>query len=180
MFRFFRRSSSATLIDLLHGEIMARSRQPEFYRDLGVADTIDGRFEMVTLHAAIAVRLLGRSPPPGPEVARDLTDSLFHHFEIALRESGVSDIAVPKRMKKLAQSYLGRAQAYAAALDGPDPDLLGAALARNVFLVESPNDAPAARKLARYVRALDECVNRAGMSALLDNDVDWPRAGDYV
>jgi cytochrome b pre-mRNA-processing protein 3 len=150
VFSFFRRSSNKAVIDRLHGEIMAGARQPEFFLSYGVADTVEGRFELLCLLATTALRRIEALPAPGPEIAQALTDSIFAHFDVALREIGVGDITVPKRMKKMAQGWLGRSAAYRGALDAGDEAVLGRAIARNVYGDERrENDSPV-RRLARY------------------------------
>ena len=116
IFGLFRGTANRRLIDRLHGEIVAAARDPVLFTQYGVADDLDGRFESVALHAALVLRRLNLLPPPGPQIAQDLADAVFQHFDIALREMGVGDISVPKRMKTLAEAFLGRAAAYDRAL----------------------------------------------------------------
>jgi len=153
VFGLFRRSPNEALIDRLHGEIMAGSRQPAFFVEYGVADTLEGRFEMLCLVATIAVRRIGALPPPGPDIAQEVTDSIFRHFDVALRQVGVGDLTVPKKMKKMAQGYLGRVSVYGAALEGDDDAALALALARNVFGDEGRAGSAQCVRLARYARA---------------------------
>src|SRR5271165_3215938 len=114
--RMLQRSRNVRVIDRLHGEIVAAARRPVFYREFGVEDTFEGRFEVFTLHAVLSIRQLGRYPSPGRDMAQDLTDSIFRHFDVMLREIGVGDLSVPKRVKSMAEAFLGRAAAYDAAL----------------------------------------------------------------
>src|SRR4051812_10164704 len=86
IFGLFRRSSNQAIIDRLHGEIMASARQPALFLDFGAPDTLEGRFEALTLIATLHVRRLMALGPPGPEIAQQLTDALFAHFDVALRE----------------------------------------------------------------------------------------------
>lgn len=159
---------------------MARSRQSEFFSELGVADTIYGRFEMVALHAAMVVGRLNTCAPPGPEIASDLTDTVFAHFEIALRETGVGDITVPKRMKKMAQSYLGRGKAYGEALASGDQQQLQDVLARNIYGAESAAQVDKIGQLAAYSRAIFQRLADATLDDLLNDTVDWPDVADYL
>ena len=128
------------------------------FTQYGIADDIDGRFESLALHAALALCRLNRLPPSGPEIAQDLTDTLFRHFDAALREIGVGDISVPKRMKGLAAAFLGRASAYDRALS-QDHSALCAALARNVYAGRGNAD-----RLARYVEAIDAALGEATLA----------------
>lgn len=166
IFKMFLRNPNEALIARLHGEIMAQARHPAFFIDYGVADTPEGRFEMVALHVLMAVRRLNDLASPGPELAQDLTDAMFQHLEIAFRELGVSDTAVPKRMKKHASAWLGRARAYGAALDADDREGLAKALARNVY--GAPDEiSEQAWRLSRYVFALGQKCAGAELNAFL-------------
>src|ERR1700732_2591415 len=132
VFGLFRRSANRQLIDRLSGEIVASARDPVLFTEYGIDDSLEGRFEAVTLHAVLVLRRLNRMDPPAPEIAQDLTDAIFRSFEIALREMGVGDISVPTQMKSIAGAFLARAAAYDMALRGGAP-ALKAALARNVY-----------------------------------------------
>ena len=170
IFGLFKRNPNRQVIDRLHGEIMAAARQPALFIDYGVADTVDGRFEVLTLLATIVVRALTRLEAPGPELAQQLTDAIFAHFDVAMRESGVSDVGVPKRMKKLAQGYLGRSASYRTALDRADQAELATAISRNVFGGESPH----AADLAKYAMLCQSSLEKAGREAYLSGPLPFP------
>lgn len=148
IFGLFRRAPHKALIAKFHGDIVAAARRPALYRDYGVADSLDGRFELLTLHAGLLLRRLDALPPPGPEVAQGLSNEVFANLDAGLRETGVSDIGVPKKMKKLAEAFLGRSRAYEKAF-AEGGGALERALARNVY-AGGPGDAA---RLARYVKA---------------------------
>ena len=155
-FSFLRRSRNMDLINRLHGEIMAAARQPAFFIYYGVADTVAGRFEMLSLHAGLLIWRIETLPAPGPDLAQDLTDAVFRNIDIALREIGVGDVAMPKKMKVMAQGYLGRTVAYRMGLHAPETEGLARALARNVYGDEICFETPDCRRLARYTRRLHE------------------------
>ena len=165
IFGLFRGTANRRLIDRLHGEIVAAARDPVLFTQYGVADDLDGRFESVALHAALVLRRLNLLPPPGPQIAQDLADAVFQHFDIALREMGVGDISVPKRMKTLAEAFLGRAAAYDRALAAGHAALC-AALSRNVYAGRSD-----ASRLARYVEALDEAFAAATLADFVERPI---------
>jgi cytochrome b pre-mRNA-processing protein 3 len=167
--RLFRRSANRQLIDRLSGEIVAAARDPVLFTEYGIDDSLEGRFEVVTLHAVLVLRRLNRFDPPAPEIARDLTDAIFRSFEIALREMGVGDISVPKRMKTIAGAFLGRAAAYDMALRGGAP-ALKAALARNVYDGRGNPE-----RLARYVEAASQALADASLAAFITGPVPFPR-----
>jgi cytochrome b pre-mRNA-processing protein 3 len=166
--RLFRRAANRQLIDRLSGEIVAAARDPVLFTEYGIEDSMEGRFEAVTLHAVLVLRRLNRMDPPAPDIAQDLTDAIFRSFEIALREMGVGDISVPKRMKTIAGAFLGRAAAYDRALRGGAP-ALKAALARNVYDGRKNPD-----RLARYVEMANEALTEASLGAFTLGPVPFP------
>ena len=182
IFALFRRSANARLIERLHGEIMAGVRQPALYVEYGVADTFDGRFELLVLLMVLFVRRLARMPAPGPDIAQELTDQMFAELDAAMREMGVGDLAVPKRIKKQAAAFLGRRNAYDGALDAEGMDELQAALARNVYgeAPEGVASAHAAVRLARYVRAVDAALAGQSIEAIVRGPVALPAAADIA
>ena len=153
-FGLFRRSNNRQVIDRLHGEIVAMVRQPSLYRDYGVEDTFEGRFELLVLISALFVRRLALLPAPGPDLAQELTDGVFAALDSSLREMGVGDLAVPKRMKKLASSFLGRRQAYEEGLRASDGEALAVALSRNVHGGKHDPESVEVQRLARYAFAI--------------------------
>ncbi|MEH3146810.1 MAG: ubiquinol-cytochrome C chaperone [Methylobacterium frigidaeris] len=150
----FRRGEAARrrAIEALHVRINAASRVPALYTELGVPDSVEGRFEALCLHVVLVLRALRRLPPPAGDIAQDLVNSVFTQLDASLRELGVGDMGVSKRMKKLAQAFYGRASAYDAALDAGDAGALALALARNVL---GRDDPAAAAGLSAYVAAAD-------------------------
>ncbi len=155
MFSLFRRSPNKAVIDRLHGEIMAGARQPAFFIEYGVADTVEGRFELLCLLGTVAVRRIEAIEGLGPQIAQELTDAFFTHFDVALREMGVGDLTVPKKIKKMAQGWLGRGSAYRAALAQDDAQELAVAIARNVYGDEGRATDAGPHRLARYAVAQD-------------------------
>lgn len=163
----FRRRSSQALVERLYLQIVAAARQPGFFRaPYDIADTLEGRFELLTLYSFLVLRRLSALPPPAPDLAQDLTNQIFAGFDAALREMGVGDLTVPKRMKRLAGDFGGRSTAYARALDGVEP--LEAVLARNVFGSSVSQGAVA---LAQWTWAADAALAKA---ALVDFETQLP------
>jgi cytochrome b pre-mRNA-processing protein 3 len=146
-FRLWRRNDS---IAVLYGAIVAQARSPAFYRDYGVPDTLDGRFELIVLHTMLIVRRLAEDNVHMRKLGQAVFDQFCRDMDRNLRELGVGDLAVPRHMQKMGEAYYGRASAYEAALDSGDSNVLAAALARNIFSTTS--DPPSgARRLAAYV-----------------------------
>ena len=120
LFGWFRAAANRKTIGRLNDEVVAAVRRPAFYES-GVPDTFNGRFEVLVLHTTLVVRRMRSLEAPGSAVAQDLIDAVFRNLDPAMRELGVGDMAVPKRMKKLAEAFLGRSIAYDAALQQPLP-----------------------------------------------------------
>jgi cytochrome b pre-mRNA-processing protein 3 len=165
IFGLFRGNANRRAIDRLHREIVAAARDPVLFTDYGITDDVDGRFESVALHAALVLRRLKRFPSPGPEIAQDLIDAAFRQFDVALREIGVGDISVPKRMKTLAEAFLGRANAYDGALNEGHLALC-AALSRNVYGAARDAD-----DLAGYVERIDQTFAGATLVQFLEGPI---------
>jgi cytochrome b pre-mRNA-processing protein 3 len=165
IFGLFRGAINRRAIERLHSEVVAAARAPFLFTQYGIADDVDGRFESLVLHAALVLRRLNFFPAPGPEIAQDLADALFRHFDATLREIGVADISVPKRMKTLAEAFLGRSNAYHRAL-GEGHAALCAVLSRNVY---------AGRRdvgdLAGYVETLDKTLANATLAELVEGPI---------
>ena len=154
--RWRARRASIALIEQLRGEIVAAARRPALYETLGAPDRWDGQFELLTLHVGLVLRRLVAIGSLGHDMAQDLVNSVFLHFDDTLREMALSDVAVSKRLKKIKEAFYGRNAAYAAALNsGSRPDL-EAALARNVF--GAPNGARLAGALADYVVSVEAAL----------------------
>ncbi len=160
---FGSRRKNAVIVDRLHEAVVVAARRPVFYAELGVPDTLEGRFDCVALHATLVVRRLRALPDPASDLAQDFVDALFTNFDRALRELGVGDLAVPKRMKTLAAAFLGRAKAYEAALAADDA-VLAETLARNV-LARTDVVPEEARRLARWVRMTVDSMDAVGLDA---------------
>jgi cytochrome b pre-mRNA-processing protein 3 len=156
----------------LYGAIVAQARAPVFYAEMGVADTVDGRFEMVVLHTQLVVRrLLAASPETAP-VGQEVFDLFCADMDRSLRELGVGDMAVPKRMKKMGEAYYGRAAAYEEPLAGKDEAALSAALQRNVYADgDSRGDAV---RLAAYVLAAAAALAAQPPAEIADGSPAFP------
>lgn len=128
----------------LYVTTVAAARDPYLYTDCGVPDTLDGRFDLIGLHAFLLIRRLTREPEPGPTVAQAVFDAMFSDMDINLRELGVSDLAVGRRVKDMWEAFHGRSRAYAEALDAADDPALEAAIARNVWRGADPPPGSAA------------------------------------
>lgn len=133
---------------LLYEAIVAAARRPRAYAEWGVADTIDGRFDMICLHTFLVLdRLKGRAN----DLRQNLVDELFRDMDRSLREMGVGDISVGKKVRKMAEVFYGRVAAYDTAVTAGRHEL-ERAIARNVYGGAAPE-----RGLARLT---DDAMNR--------------------
>ena len=174
IFGLFRRAGNEAVIDRLYLAIVAAARQPALYADLHVPDTFEGRFESLVLHAILILRRLQRCDAPGPAMAQHLVDTVFKHFDRTLREMGVGDTTVPKRMRTMAEAFGGRSAAYDAALRGARDELVES-LARNVYA--GKRDAVA---LTEYVEASTAALAMTPLQAFLDGVPHFPDAASFA
>lgn len=136
--------------DVLYNLAVAQARSPAFYTSLGVADRIDARFELYTLHVLLLVlRLRDENTEQGRDAAQDLFDTYVSALDHALRELGVGDVSVGKKMRKLGEALYGRMSAYETPLRAEDAAALAESLGRNVYDGQDADAAP----LARYAIA---------------------------
>jgi len=141
----------------LYDALVSRAREPVFFAQFGVADSLDGRFDMLAFHAWMVLAEL-----KGAEPAQELTNIIFTGFDEAMREQGVGDIGIGHKLKAMAQAFYGRMSAYDAAKSEAE---LAAALARNIWRGADAH-APA-RKLAAYAFAARRSLG-ASLPAALD------------
>ena len=146
----FRPRPDAWNPEALYAQAAEQARRPEFYTRLGVEDRIDARFELYTLHVLLLVMRLRDEGERGAEAGQDLFNTYVSALDHALRELGVGDISVGKKMRKLGEALYGRMTAYEEPLRAGDAVTLAAGLARNVY--ESA-DAAAGAALAEYAIA---------------------------
>jgi cytochrome b pre-mRNA-processing protein 3 len=156
-------------IEAIYGMIVTQAREPLFYRDLGVPDTVNGRFDLLLMHLWLVLRRLKST-----EAGKVLSQALFDHFcndmDDNLRELGVSDLKVPKRMQAFGEAFYGRTAAYDLALtDGHEA--LAQALCKNILNGEKIEQA---RRLAAYAEAVIAALAGQDAAALLSGAVRFP------
>jgi cytochrome b pre-mRNA-processing protein 3 len=158
---------------LLYGAAVAAARQPYFYAVLGVPDTLDGRFDLLSLFAFLLIERLRSEPERGPALAQAVFDAMFSDMDVNLREMGVGDLSVGKKIRAMWEAFHGRAIAYAKPLTSGDEGELAAAIARNVWRgAAPPSGSPAA--LARLVVAGHAALARQSLAALAEGKVSFP------
>lgn len=156
----------------LYAAAAAQARRRAFYAELGAPDTANGRFELYSLHVILLLRRLKGGGEQAAATAQALFDAYIGGLDEALRESGVGDLSMAKKMRRLGEAFYGRVRSYDEALDQlPDLSPLNGLIARTVY---EEGDARAAEPLTVYAaRALDE-LGRLDDEALLAGDVSWP------
>jgi cytochrome b pre-mRNA-processing protein 3 len=176
IFPLFRRNRRPDTISALYGTIVAQARRPVFYSDYAVADTVNGRFDLLLLHASLVVDRLMREDA-GKEAGQALFDLFCADIDDNLREMGVGDLSVPKHMKRAGEAFYGRAQAYRQALAAPDDAALIDAVTRNVYAGE-PQDAAA--RLAAYIRRMADELERQSCEAIAAGRLSFPDPSELL
>lgn len=157
----------------LYGAAVASARQPAYFGRMGVPDTLNGRFDLVSLHVALLIERLRRDPDPvGPKLAQAVFDAMFADMDVNLREMGVGDLVVGKRVKTMWEAFHGRAAAYSEAMDAGAG--LEAALERNVWRGEAP--AGAAAELGAQCLAIRTSLAAQPLAAMLKGEARFPPA----
>jgi cytochrome b pre-mRNA-processing protein 3 len=174
IWRIFRPRPRDRSIDELYGVIVAQARSPGFYSRYGVPDSVDGRFDLIVLHLVLVIeRLGGEGAAAGRGIGQELFDAFCRDLDDNLREMGVGDFAVPKRMRRFGEAFYGRQTAYLAAFATADSPELEKALQRNIF--PGADDMRGAARLADYARAARRQLAAQGDSALLAGQVSFPQ-----
>ena len=162
MFGLWKKKSGQDVILALHGAVVEASRRPFLYAECGLPDTVEGRFEALVLHALVVLRRLRQLPPPADDVAQEFMDAIFAHLEIALREMGIGDFGVPKRMKKLAEAFFDRTAKYDPLISAADVGGLAAAIGERLAL-----EGGALRGFAGLILASEAKLAGADLDSLL-------------
>lgn len=155
MFSWFKAKPDPTAIATLYTALVEAARQPVFYAEIGVPDTVSGRFEMIALHAFAVLRRFARPDGAEPDpFAQALFEYMFADFDRALRESGVGDMSIGTHVKRMGTHFYGRVAAYEAGLRDPDPAVLEEAISRNLFGTLYEPHPEQLRMMADYLRRL--------------------------
>ena len=169
----FKPKPAVTAGRALYARVVEQARTPALYLDLGAPDTVGGRFEIYSLHVVLLLERLRGQGQAAADVSQALFDAYVKGLDDALRELGVGDMVVGKKMRKLGEAFYGRGKNYQAALDQlPDRAPLEAVMGRTVYAgVEDRS-----RDLGDYVLAVRESLARNPLEALLQGQVDWRAA----
>lgn len=170
VFGWFRRRDNPA-VAALYSAIVAQARLPYFYAELRVPDTVEARFDMIVLHAVLVFRRLRGEGDTASAFGQQVFDLFFTDMDGSLREMGVGDLSVPKKVKKMAEAFYGRAAAYSTALDNGDHDALSGALGRILF-PDTPEPI-SADKIALYMEQSAAALARQPVADLLAGRVTW-------
>ena len=154
----------------LYTGAVSAARRPWFYTELGVPDTLDGRFDVIALHVVLLIDRLHRLPAPGAELGQAVFDAMFADMDRTLREIGVSDMTVGRKVKAMWEALHGRSSAYVEALD--NEAALAAALGRNVW--RGAGNETDARRLAAYAREARAFLDGQDLPGLRAGQVSFP------
>ncbi len=163
--RSFMPTSEQLTANALYNVLVAQSRQPGFYLAGGVPDTLDGRFDMIVVHAFLVMRRLRDGGAAGESLSQTLFDEMFSDMDRSLREMGVGDMGIGRRVRAMGKAFLGRVKAYEDAVD-QGGEALEEALARNLYRAEPPSP-EAVGIIAAYMRRETEALKAQPVEALM-------------
>jgi cytochrome b pre-mRNA-processing protein 3 len=169
----FRKNTATTPVYAVYNAIVAQSRQPRFYAEWQVPDTVTGRFDMISLHMALLFRRLRAETGDQKEFSQAVFDLFFKDMDRSLREMGVGDLGVPKRIQKMGNIFFGLLASLNAAMDRNDAEALQEVLARNVFGGE-PGEHTLA--LAEYLFAEDAALAAQTADAITGGNLSFKAA----
>src|SRR5215831_14630220 len=173
MLHLFRRTPRDRSIATLYGTIVAQARMPAFYQIYRVPDTVNGRLEMIMLHAVLVLRRLEGETAGLRALGQSLFDRFCRDMDESLREMGVGDLAVPREMRRIGEAFYGRQAAYNGALASSESRALVEVLKRNVL-----QGGEGAEMLAGYVRAAARALAAREMNELRVGNLGFPDPAD--
>ena len=166
-------SSNKTELDIcqqIYYKCLLASRRPEFYTKFEVADTFDGRFDMLCLIISVYMHKLTREPEKTKEFSQILFDVMFKDIDLTLREMGAGDLGVGKRVKIMSENFMGRLIKYSQSLENKNASLLAKALARNLYrqngIVNPDNE------ITTFVLTLNEEIKSLKMDYVMSEEFD--------
>lgn len=166
----FRKNTATDAVYAVYRSIVAQSRQPQFYAEWGVPDTVTGRFDMISLHMALLFRRLRSDGDAARNFSQAVFDLFFKDMDRSLREMGVGDLSVPKKIQKMGNIFFGLLAAINEAMDRNDAEALAGVLSRNIYAGEQADHA---RTLAAYVIAQDGKMRPQPTEAILAGNLSF-------
>ncbi len=173
-----RRNKRPDTISILYGMIVAQARLPCFYRDYAVADTVNGRFDLIVLHLALVLERFSAESALH-ELGQGLFDRFCRDMDDNLREMGIGDLKVPKEMRRIGDAFYGRSEAYRTALKADSVEPLAEVIARNVYGVPLAGQA-APRRLAVYIQEAAGNLTAQDVAQLAAGALRFPDPGSVT
>jgi cytochrome b pre-mRNA-processing protein 3 len=170
IFSLFRKDTATEPVFAVYSAIVAQSRLPHFYAHWGVPDTVTGRFDMISLHMALVFRRLRTEDPTQKEFSQAVFDLFFRDMDRSLREMGVGDLGVPKRIQKMGNLFFGLLSNISEAMDRNDQPSLEAVLARNIY--DEAGDGHASR-MAAYLIAQDRALHSQSSADIMNGKLSF-------
>jgi cytochrome b pre-mRNA-processing protein 3 len=155
----------------IYGVIVAQARRPAFYAALGVPDTPAGRYEMVVVHLFLVLERLRAQAEPDSPLPRLLVEAFIADMDDSLRELGIGDLTVPKKVRRAATGLYERSMAYKDGLAAADDTALAAALSEHVYLGTADHHA---RALAAYLRSAAAACAARSAGQMAECDFSFP------
>lgn len=170
--RLFRPRPARAAGEALYAGLVAQARRPELYRDYGVPDRIDARFELYVLHLSLLLTRLRGEGEAAAETSQALFDAFVGALDDSLRELGVGDLSVAKKMRKLGEAVYGRTVGYQTALLAKDRAALSGLIARAVLAEDETGER--SDRLAAYALSRHEALMAAPVRDFLKGHAPWP------
>lgn len=167
--KLFRKNPAPDAVYAVYTAIVAQSRQPLFYAEWGVPDTVTGRFDMISLHLALVFRRLRHEKKVGIEFGQALFDLFFKDMDRSLREMGAGDLSVPKKVRKMTEIFYALMTGVNEAIDRGDRAGVEVVLRRNVF---GEAETGKADELAGYLFAQADSLATQPLDAIAGGHID--------
>lgn len=174
LFRLFSRSKNDDITHRLYGAVVRQARLPVFYRDFAVPDTLDGRFDLIVLHLYLIANRLKGAGETARQLQQRLMEIFFADMDQSLREIGIGDLSVGKRVGEMADAAYGRIAVYDDAVDGGE-EAVALALSRNVY--RQDRVAEGATRLARYMLKQRAHLKSVNIDTILSGDAAFSEQG---
>lgn len=173
-----KRQVSEAILIRTYEAIVAAARQPEIFSEWNVPDTPLGRFESLSLHMILFLRRTKDAPGGLPALGQEVVEEFFKDVDHSLRELGIGDASVPKRMKKLARMFYGRAASYDGPIGAADGQELAAAMLRN--MIPDGKDWPQAIEYARHALAVAKSLDAQLDASILSGEIVFPQPASAI
>lgn len=170
IFNLFRKNTATEPVYAVYSAIVAQSRQAHFYAQWQVPDTVTGRFDMISLHMALLFRRLRSEAGGNKDFSQAVFDLFFKDMDRSLREMGVGDLGVPKRIQKMGNIFFGLLAALSEAVDEKDQPALEDVLRRNIFDGVAEADIEA---MANYMLRQDAVIAAQSADAITAGTIEF-------